>query len=57
MGSDDEFAAIVDELRAGRLQPVVDSVFPIEDGRKAFERLESGEHFGKVVIAVSGTDG
>ena len=53
MGSDSEFAAIVDELRVGRLKPVVDSVFPIEQGRQAFERLESGDQFGKVVIEVS----
>ena len=53
MGSDSEFAAIVDELRTGKLKPVVDSVFPIAQGREAFERLESGEQFGKVVISVN----
>ena len=53
MGSDAEFAAIVDELRVGKLNPVVDSVFPIEQGRQAFERLQSGEQFGKVVITVA----
>lgn len=53
MGSDSEFAAIVGELRAGKLRPVVDSVFPIEQGRQAFERLQSGQQFGKVVIAVN----
>jgi NADPH:quinone reductase-like Zn-dependent oxidoreductase len=54
MGSDAEFAAIVGELRAGKLQPVVDSVYPIENGRQAFERLDSGQQFGKVVISVNG---
>lgn len=53
MGNDAEFAAIVDELRAGRLLPVVDSVFPLEEGRQAFERLARGEQFGKVVVRVS----
>jgi len=53
MGSDDEFAAIVDELRAGRLYPPVDSEFPLEQGRQAFERLESGKQFGKVVVTIS----
>jgi NADPH:quinone reductase-like Zn-dependent oxidoreductase len=53
MGSDSEFAAVVNEFRAGKLNPVVDSVFPIEQGRQAFERLESGEQFGKVVITVA----
>ena len=52
MGSDAEFAAIVDELRAGRLYPPIDSEFPLEDGRRAFERLASGKQFGKVVVTV-----
>ncbi len=53
MGSDAEFAAIVGELRAGRLLPVVDSEFPLECGGEAFARLASGEQFGKVVVTVS----
>jgi len=52
MGNDAEFDAIVAELGAGRLMPVVDSVFSLADGRAAFERLASGEQFGKVVIRV-----
>ena len=52
MGSDAEFAAIVGELRAGRLYPAVDSEFPLEEGRRAFERLRSGQQFGKVVVTV-----
>ena len=52
MGSDEEFAAIVAELRAGRLEPVVDSVYPIERGVEAFARLQSGEQFGKVVVSL-----
>ncbi len=52
-GSDAEFAAIVDELRAGRLLPIVDSVVPLAEGRRAYERLASGEQFGKVVIRVA----
>jgi len=55
MGSDDEFARTVDELRAGRLYPPVDSTFPLEEGRQAFERLQSGQQFGKVVITVAGS--
>jgi NADPH:quinone reductase-like Zn-dependent oxidoreductase len=53
MGNDAEFDAVVAELRAGRLIPPVDSIHPLDDGRAAFERLASGEHFGKVVIKVS----
>jgi NADPH:quinone reductase-like Zn-dependent oxidoreductase len=53
MGNDAEFDAVVAELRAGRLLPAVDSVYALDDGRAAFERLANGEHFGKVVIKVS----
>jgi len=53
MGNDAEFAAIVEELRAGRLIPPVDSVFTLADGAQAYARLESGAHFGKVVIRVA----
>lgn len=53
MGNDAEFETVVGELRAGRLLPVIDSVYSLADGRAAFERLQSGEQFGKIVVRVS----
>jgi NADPH:quinone reductase-like Zn-dependent oxidoreductase len=53
MGNDEEFDAVAEEFRAGRLVPPVDSVFALDEGRAAFERLDSGEQFGKVVIRVA----
>ncbi|MCU0623527.1 MAG: zinc-binding dehydrogenase [Gemmatimonadaceae bacterium] len=53
MGSDEEFAAIVRELGAGRLRPVIDRVFALADGRAAYEHLASGAQFGKVVLRVT----
>jgi len=53
MGNDTEFDAVTNELRAGRLLPVVDSVYPLVEGRAAFERLQSARQFGKVVVRVS----
>jgi NADPH:quinone reductase-like Zn-dependent oxidoreductase len=50
MGSNAEMREIAALLRAGHLMPVVDSVVKAEEGRKAWERLESAEQFGKVVI-------
>jgi len=55
MGSDSEFAAVVKELRAGRLIPPIDSTFPLERGADAFARLKSGQQFGKVVVTVADT--
>jgi D-arabinose 1-dehydrogenase-like Zn-dependent alcohol dehydrogenase len=34
-----------------KVKPVIDRVFAFEDAPRAFEHLESGAHFGKVVIA------
>ncbi len=53
MGNDAEFDAVTAELQAGRLAPVVDTVHDLADGRAAFERLDRGEQFGKVVLRVS----
>jgi NADPH:quinone reductase-like Zn-dependent oxidoreductase len=52
MGNEAEFDAITGEYHAGRLAPLVDSVFDISQGRKAFERLASGQQFGKVVVRI-----
>ena len=53
MGNDGEFAAVVDEFNRGNLMPHVDSVYDLEDGRKAFEHLKKAEQFGKIVLKVS----
>lgn len=53
MGNDAEFAAVTAELAAGRLWPTVDTVYPLARGREAFERMQRGEQFGKLVLRVS----
>jgi NADPH:quinone reductase-like Zn-dependent oxidoreductase len=53
MGNDAEFEAVTDELSQGRLVPVIDSTFPLSEGRKAFERMANGEQFGKIVIRIA----
>ncbi|HMJ17679.1 MAG TPA: zinc-binding dehydrogenase [Gemmatimonadaceae bacterium] len=52
MGNEAEFDAVAKEYSAGRLTALVDSVFDISQGRKAFERLASGQQFGKVVVRI-----
>jgi NADPH:quinone reductase-like Zn-dependent oxidoreductase len=52
MGNDAEYDAVVGQLRSGRLLPPVDRVYPLEHARDAFERLETAEQFGKVVIEI-----
>ncbi|MFI5120321.1 MAG: zinc-binding dehydrogenase [Thermoanaerobaculia bacterium] len=52
MGTDSEFAAMLKAVEAGRIDPVVDSVVPLADARKAYERMASGASFGKIVMRV-----
>ena len=37
---------------ANRLEPVIDRVFGFDEAPAAYRYLESGAHFGKVVIRV-----
>jgi len=53
MGNDAEFATVVELFRQGRLRPPVDRVFDLDDGRAAFERMQNGEQFGKLVVRIS----
>ena len=47
-----ELLEVVKLFEAGRLRPVVDSVFPLAEAAKAQERMESGGQFGKIVLRV-----
>ncbi|MBX3245972.1 MAG: NAD(P)-dependent alcohol dehydrogenase [Myxococcales bacterium] len=47
------FEAMNRAVEAHELRPVVDRVFPFEAAPEAFRYLQSGEHFGKVVIRVA----
>jgi NADPH2:quinone reductase len=39
-------------IAAGRMRPVIDSIFPLERAAEAHARVEQGGHFGKVVLTV-----
>lgn len=50
MGSNAEFREVAGLLRTGKLRPVVDQVFSVDDAAKAYARLEAAEQFGKIVL-------
>ncbi len=50
MGPPDEFRRVMGLVFEGHLEPVIHSVLPLEEARKAHELLESGEVFGKLVV-------
>ncbi|MBI2423484.1 MAG: NAD(P)-dependent alcohol dehydrogenase [Candidatus Hydrogenedentes bacterium] len=39
-------------IAASGLRPVIDTVFPLDEVQEAFSYMESGEHFGKIVISM-----
>jgi NADPH2:quinone reductase len=51
----DELARTVwPHVEAGRLKPVIDRTFPFADAAKAHERMEAGDHVGKIVLVMAG---
>ena len=52
MGNAAEYREMVRVLGTGELRPIVDRVYPLDEARAAFERLEKGEQLGKVVVEV-----
>jgi NADPH:quinone reductase-like Zn-dependent oxidoreductase len=50
MGDMDEFRAVTTFLCSGEMLPIVDSIQKPHFAQKAYERLESGDQFGKVLI-------
>jgi NADPH:quinone reductase-like Zn-dependent oxidoreductase len=52
MGVKSELQTIMKLVSGGRLKPVVDRVFPLQEAAAAHTYLESGRQFGKVVLRV-----
>lgn len=52
VGSREMFEAMNRAISLHGLRPVVDRVFPFAEAREAMRYMESGAHFGKVVIAL-----
>lgn len=52
MGSPREFRAMLTFVQKHEIVPVVDSVFALSEGAKAFEKMGKGEQFGKIVMKV-----
>jgi NADPH:quinone reductase-like Zn-dependent oxidoreductase len=52
MGTKSELRTVLKLVAAGRLKPIVDRVFPLQEAAEAHAYLESGSQFGKVVLCV-----
>jgi putative PIG3 family NAD(P)H quinone oxidoreductase len=42
------------DLEAGRIRPVIETVLPIEQADEAHRLMDSGDHFGKIVLRIAG---
>jgi NADPH:quinone reductase-like Zn-dependent oxidoreductase len=56
MGSPRDFVALLDAIDRGAWRPAIDSVRPLADGASAYERLEAGKQFGKLVLEIARSD-
>ena len=52
MGSPKDFSEMLGFVDQHKIRPIVDGVFPLQEGVEAFRRLESGAQMGKVVIGI-----
>ncbi|HLI46210.1 MAG TPA: zinc-binding dehydrogenase [Geobacterales bacterium] len=50
LGSKSEFARMLKLFNEGKLKPVIDSIFKLDEVQKAHQRMEQNLHFGKIVI-------
>ncbi len=50
MGTHQDFRDVMELVWTGELKPVVERVMPLSKGKEAFEILERGEKFGKLVL-------
>lgn len=56
MGTDAEFASMLEFVHRIKLQPVIDSVRPIKEFHAALEEMKAARQFGKLVLQVQDFD-
>jgi NADPH:quinone reductase-like Zn-dependent oxidoreductase len=52
MGTRSDFETVMNLVFDGRLQPVIDRSYPLEDIRSAEARLDAGEQMGKITVVI-----
>jgi D-arabinose 1-dehydrogenase-like Zn-dependent alcohol dehydrogenase len=53
MGTTDEFLSMLDFVHKHQLKPVIDSTFPLDNINDAFDKMDQGKQFGKIVLSIS----
>lgn len=52
MGSEHDFSKMLEFVNEHKIVPIVDSIFRLDEGEKAFERMRTGQQFGKIVLKI-----
>ena len=52
MGSSADYETVMNFIFNGRLQPVIDTIYPLSEGLTALQRLEEGDVTGKLVLQI-----
>ncbi len=52
MGSLSDFREVMELVFNGTIDPIIDSVYPLEQAAEAYAHYEHGEQFGKIVLKV-----
>jgi NADPH:quinone reductase-like Zn-dependent oxidoreductase len=52
VGSREMFEAMNQAIALHQIQPVIDRVFPFSEAPEAYRYLQSGSHFGKVIVSI-----
>jgi NADPH:quinone reductase-like Zn-dependent oxidoreductase len=52
MGPIKAYKEVMELIFSGRLNPIIDTVYPLDDGITAIRRLEVGDAAGKLVLRI-----
>jgi len=50
MGNNEEFKKMMDLISSKKIHPVIDSIYSTQEINLAFDKMDKGEQFGKIVI-------
>lgn len=52
MGTKEEFKKVLELVTAGKLKPIIDKTFSLQDAAEAQKRMTEGKHLGKIVLDI-----
>ncbi|MBS1602753.1 MAG: zinc-binding dehydrogenase [Bacteroidetes bacterium] len=53
MGNPDDFKAMTAFVEKHQIRPIVDKIFPLENGEAAFRWMDAANQFGKIVVRIT----